>query len=239
MSYLKSNCGGETVNINRGIKITIVVLLVGTVSTLAYLLHNYQRPATNQSEKFGAQTSKEKQQEINSWAENKWSFSNAEEASRKLPFKFKMPDEKLTGKPTGYYVTISNEINAREFFVLYANGVNGIILSAHIKPIQPDYTDIDQVNYWGLDKTPSILDRNGIQYYTVEPGYNSTSEKKPPRPGVVRWWKDDVLYELYGTKGPKVTSVDELIATAESLNNSNVSYYSGETIIESEGTTDK
>ncbi|MGE5397628.1 MAG: hypothetical protein ACM3MK_08885 [Chitinophagales bacterium] len=240
-------------NINRSIKIIITVLLIGTVSTLGYLLHNHQISSDKQSKSYSSAAAyllslpdDEQQKMFDEDIDSRWSFSNAEEASQELPFKFKMPDEKLTGKPSYVFIPKNQITKDRKFYVHYENGVNGLKFEAHQRASQPDYAaNIEQIEidikngvHRGADKMPTIIDRKGCQYYAIEPGYNIIGGDKIPRPGYLLWWQDGISYELYGTKGPDGTSIDGLIAIAESVNNSNVSYCSGKSLIDNNASSE-
>jgi len=167
-----------------------------------------------------------RQEMFDSMADGRWSFKTEEEAGKKLPFAFNIPDETLIGKPTLIYVT-KNEPYYRQLGIHYAGGINGIRFEAILAPNQPDF--YQYVNQWksdieaGInkaDKAPNVINIESYQAFAIEPGFNNIDGDKVPRFGVVEWWKDGVLYNISGTRGPDGTSLEQLINISKSIINS-------------------
>ncbi|ACV63556.1 hypothetical protein Dtox_2788 [Desulfofarcimen acetoxidans DSM 771] len=216
------------------IKVILLGLLLITTTTVGYYVQSDKKSDVKQAKTYSTETAnmlampdQERQKVFDNTASFRWSYTNAEEAGKNLPFQFKMPSESLTGKPTAFYVTKNDKYSDRLLLVHYANGVNGITLSAILDPAQPDFADHvnklkaeinSGINH--ADKLPSLIDIDGISAFAIETGYNNIEGDKVPRSGVFEWWKDGVTYSLLGTRGPEGTSLDQLIAIAKSLNNS-------------------
>jgi hypothetical protein len=168
-----------------------------------------------------------RQEMFDSMADARWSFETIEEASAKLPFAFSIPNDTLTGKPTLIYVTKCEPVD-RQLSIHYEGGINGIRYRAILIPDKPNFSaSVDQLKKdmeAGInkaDKAPKLIDIGGYQAFAIEPGFNIIEGDKVPRIGVVEWWKDGVLYNIYGTRGSDGTSLEQLTNIAQSVINSN------------------
>lgn len=175
-----------------------------------------------------------RQEMFDSMADARWSFKTAEEASAKLPFAFSIPNDTLTGKPTLIYVTKCDPVD-RQLSIHYGGGINGIRYRAILRPDKPNFSaSVDQLKKdmeAGInkaDKPPKLIDIGDCQAFAIEPGFNNIEGDKVPRIGVVQWWKDGVLYNIYGTRGPDGTSLEQLTNIAQSVINSKKSIPAGE-----------
>jgi len=206
---------------NKSIKVILVAVLFFTATAFGYYVQSNKQSDAQQPKMYSTATANmlalpdiEQQRIFDDFvAPFKWSYTNPEEAGKKLAFQFKLPSESLTGKPTAYYVSKNDKYSNRSLLVHYANGINGLTLSAILDPTQPDFAghvnelreEINSgINY--ADKLPSLIDLDGIPAFAIEPGYNNIDGDKIPRPGVLDWWQDGVTYSLFGTRGPEGTS---------------------------------
>jgi len=218
----------------KSIKVIVVGLLLITATTVGYYVQSDKKSDAKQSKTYSTEAANmltlpdQLRQEIfDKDASLRWSYTNAEEAGKNLPFQFRLPSELLTGKPTAFYVSKEDKNRDRSLWVHYANGINGMTLSANMSLAQPDFAGhVDELRAEiksGInraDKLPSLIDIEGIPAFAIEPGYNEIEGDNIPRPGVLQWWKDGVEYSLFGTRGPEGTSLEQLIEIAKSLNNS-------------------
>lgn len=219
---------------NTSIKVLTVCLLLFTATTVGYYVQSDKQSDVKPPKIYSTETShfiamsdQERQITFDNTADFRWSYKNAEEAGKNLPFQFKMPDVTLTGRPTAFYVTKNDNYYDRLLLIHYENGVNGIALSAIWDPAQPDFAghvnELRAEITAGIshaDKLPSLIDLDCSPAFAIEPGYNNIEGDNILRGGVVEWWNDGVTYSLFGTRGPKGTRLDELTAIARSLNNS-------------------
>ena len=166
-----------------------------------------------------------RQEMFDSMADGLWSIKTVEEAGSLLPFAFSIPDQTLIGDATLIYVTKS-EPYYRQLGIHYEDGINGIRFSAILEPNKPDFRehanklkDEIEAGINKADKIPSLINIESYPAFALEPGYNLIDGDQVPRIGVVEWWKDGVLYNLYGTRGPDGTSLGELINIAKSVIN--------------------
>lgn len=165
------------------------------------------------------------QEMFDSMTDGIWSIKTVEEAGSLLPFAFSVPDPTLIGDATLIYVT-KGEPYYRELGIHYTDGINGIRFNAVLEPNEPDFgghvselKDEIEAGINKADKIPTLINIEGYQAFAIEPGFNLIDGDKVPRIGVVEWWKDGVLYNLYGASGPDGTSLEELINIAKSVIN--------------------
>lgn len=215
---------------SRNIKFLIIGLIITTTASVGYYWTKHHA-STQQAKIYSTQAAnmlampdQERQMLFDNMASSRMSFPTAEEASRNLPFAFKIPDEKLTGKPTRFYVSKNDNIKDRLLFVHYTSGVNGIVFSAILEPTKPDFTEhvnrLTEEIHSGItfgDKVPKLIDINGLPAFAAEPGYNLIEGDKIPRFGIVEWWDNGVVYTIYGTRGPEGTSLEDLTEIARSV----------------------
>lgn len=166
----------------------------------------------------------ERREAFKSWAKNQYFFLSEAEASKMLPFKLKLPKSAFCGELKGIYVSKETMPEERTVKVFYQDEVNGISLRATWLPKRPNYEEnlkkdeeLFKSGVYKSDKPFVAVRINGLQGFGVEPGYNLIEGEKIPRPGFISWWDHGVCYELYGTKGEKGTSLQQLLEIAESM----------------------
>jgi len=156
-------------------------------------------------------------------------YTSADDASRNgLPFALKVPSETVA-KVQNIYVDRPGNPQDRRALILFDGGINGIQLTAVKESKQPDFEALVKSQIADMkagilfnDMAPKVMDLDGTSAWTIEPGFNVIGEQKSPRPGVVEWWDNGVLYTIYGTRGPGGTKVSELLAIARSTKASTV-----------------
>ena len=209
-------------------------LLLLTATTVGFYVQSDKKSDVKQPKTYSTEGANRlslsdqlRQEEFDNTASFRWSYTNAEEAGKNLPFQFRLPSELLTGKPTAFYVSKEEKNSDRSLWVHYANGINGMTLSANMSLAQPDFAGhVDELREeiksgtGKGDKLPSLIEIDGIPAFAAEPGYNEIEGDNIPWPGVLQWRKDGVEYSLFGTRGSEGTSLEQLIAIAKSLNNS-------------------
>jgi hypothetical protein len=163
-----------------------------------------------------------KQQLFQKWADRQESFATKDAAKASLPYSIKLPTENIADIHS-IYITKDADPSNREIYVYYNGGVSGVHLYISKKPNKPDFQE--SVNHITADMkagiakndvAPKIINLNGNDAWAIEPGNNIVDGIKYPRPGVLLWWDNGVLYDLYGTPGISGTSLSELIQIAES-----------------------
>lgn len=164
---------------------------------------------------------------FNDFVNGKKPFSSAEEASKELPFKLKLPNSRAVGKLNGIFVDKQGGELPPFALVFYGDDdpVNGISLSARLDEQKFDakaYVDqmvaSKEAGELKSDNVPFLVDINGNPGSAQEPGYNVLGSEKRSRPGGISWEDDNgIFYILGGTSGDNTTSVETLLEIARSI----------------------
>jgi len=180
------------------------------------------QPNTSQHTSPGLSLPLTSSQIFEDWAKRQESFTNTEALRKAFPHTVKLPT--TSGVFNQVYLSRGNSPKDTAIHMFDANGATGIQLHIFQSDTKPDFqawvNQIIKEKEEGIDKAdklPTIINFNGSDALAIEPGYNLVFNEKQPRPGVLSWSDNGILYELYGTFGESGTSVDQLIQIANSF----------------------
>jgi len=213
-------------NKRLGFLIASAFVLISSVSlvwnnTVITKQHSTQ-PNTSQHTSSGLSLPVNQSQILKDWAKRQESFTNTEALRKAFPHTVKIPT--TSSVFTQVYLTRGDSPENTEIHMFDANGATGIQLHIYQFDGKPKFQEwVNQEikekeeGIYKADKLPTIINFNGSDALAIEPGYNLVFNEKQPRPGVLSWWDNGIIYELYGTFGESGTSVDQLIQIANSF----------------------
>lgn len=150
-------------------------------------------------------------------------FSDIPSAEKATQFKWQIPKNTLGGKLKRIYV--QKATLPQNVVLIYDKG---FIILITKEELSPSYKEIvkqtNEERKLGLegksniagypDKDVELIEINGLEGIASEPGFNIIYGEKHSRPGFVNFWKEGIMYEIYGDS---TISLNQLIDVAKSM----------------------
>lgn len=174
----------------------------------------------------GTPTESKHRANMDEWKTTQDEFESADVARKSASFSFKVPDAASLPPLQGFYIDRKQSLD--EFKIvrsIYGDAVDGISFKARLTPVTDEakvaeayeshVKDINSFPHREVDYL-AFLTINGHPATSGMPAKYDESDELH-RAAFVEWWDSGIEYRLTGSRGDSPTSVEELVAIAETV----------------------